>query len=146
MGSSAGVEKTAATRLGLTLEQYRARVALGEKWCTGCKAWHGTDAFSADRTRGSQLSAQCLVAKRRPRGTRNSEHEAARYAVNLDVRYRRLQKANDVPCTDCGHVWTEGERRHEYDHYKGYAPEHRLTVQVVCTLCHADREKGRRNG
>lgn len=146
MGSAVGALKTAARRVGLTLESYTARVAGGERWCTGCKQWHPVARFSADRSRGILLSAQCRFAKRRPRRAVAPDREAARYAVNLAVRYGRLPKANAVPCADCAHAWAPGERRHEYDHHAGYEQEHRLTVQAVCTLCHADREKRRRNG
>ena len=147
MGSALGVEKAAARRIGATHEQYQARMVGGERWCTGCKEWHPISHFSNDCTRGCGLSAQCLKTKRqRPRGRRVPEHDRARYVVNLAVRYCRLPAANSLPCADCGHLWTEGERRHEYDHYKGYSPEHQLTVQAVCTTCHAGREKGRRNG
>jgi hypothetical protein len=48
-----------------------------------------------------------------------------------------------LPCTDCGHEWQPGERRHEYDHHLGYAPEHHEHVQVVCTVCHHERERAR---
>ena len=47
---------------------------------------------------------------------------------------------HDLPCVDCGHVWFKGERRHEYDHHLGYAPEHHLDVVARCTICHAARE------
>jgi hypothetical protein len=41
---------------------------------------------------------------------------------------------------DCGHVWKKGERRHEYDHYKGYAAQHHYDVEPVCSTCHAKRD------
>lgn len=44
-----------------------------------------------------------------------------------------------LPCTDCGHVWGPGERRHEHDHHRGYEAEHHQDVEVVCTLCHRAR-------
>jgi hypothetical protein len=68
------------------------------------------------------------------------EHKKARQTVNVAVRLGRLPRPNDLPCKDCGHIWTVGERRHEYDHYLGYAPEHWLDVQAVCTKCHAKRD------
>jgi len=55
-------------------------------------------------------------------------------------------------CAQCGrlcgwcHAYATGERRHEYDHYLGYAPEHHEHVQAVCTTCHGAREVARRNG
>ena len=44
-----------------------------------------------------------------------------------------------MPCSDCGHVWVEGERHHEYDHYLGYGAEHHYDVESVCTICHRKR-------
>jgi hypothetical protein len=52
----------------------------------------------------------------------------------------RRPHPNDLPCTDCSHVWAPGERRHEYDHHLGYAAEHHLDVEPVCTTCHAARD------
>lgn len=36
-----------------------------------------------------------------------------------------------------------GERRHEYDHHRGYAAAHHLDVEPVCTLCHVKRDSMR---
>ncbi|AOK61951.1 hypothetical protein WM29_22730 [Burkholderia ubonensis] len=47
---------------------------------------------------------------------------------------------NFLPFTDFGQIYALGERRHEYDHYLGYAAEHHLDVQSVCTRCHAKRD------
>lgn len=57
-------------------------------------------------------------------------------AVTVAVLRGVLPRANDVPCAECGHQWTEGERRHEYHHHRGYAPESYLDVQALCTTCH----------
>jgi hypothetical protein len=65
------------------------------------------------------------------------------YFVNHRVDVGLLPDPNDVPCTDCGHVYVVGERHHEYDHHLGYAAEHQLSVQAVCTTCHYRRD-GRR--
>lgn len=54
-----------------------------------------------------------------------------------------LPDPNSLPCVDCGHVYAEGERRHEYDHHLGYAAKHQLDVQAVCTTCHRKRERDR---
>ena len=141
-GTLIGAVKVAAARIGLPLEQYEARRAAGEKWCTGCKAWHPATHFPVDRSRGDGVRAKCLTAERgRPRGPRDPAKERARRAVAYAVRKGTLPPPNSLPCTDCGHL--EPGRRHEYDHYKGYEPAQWLTVQPVCTLCHADREKER---
>lgn len=146
-GRRLGVLKTAARRVGLPLAEYSARVANGEKWCTGCKAWHPATDFPVDRSRGDGRRAKCLAAERgKPRIARDPAHEAARRAVAYAIKTGRLEHPNSLPCADCGHLGAGGHRsrRHEYDHFLGYAPEHRLDVQPVCTLCHADRERARR--
>jgi hypothetical protein len=49
---------------------------------------------------------------------------------------------NSVPCEDCGHVWFEGERRHDYVEADGA-----ITIEdgadVACTLCRQKRARGR---
>lgn len=143
MGSRVGVMKQAAQRVGVTVEEYERRVAAGLKWCTACKAWQPRSEFVVDRSRSDGLRARCLGAGRgRPRGHRDADKEAARQLVGRFVHEGSMPHPNRLPCTDCGHEWSEGERRHEYDHYLGYG--YALAVQAVCTLCHADREKARR--
>lgn len=65
---------------------------------------------------------------------------AARSAANVAVKRGILPHPNSRPCVDCGHIYAPGERRHENDHFKGYAPEFHLIVQPVCTRCHAARD------
>lgn len=144
MGSYAGVMKIAAARVGMTLAEYMARLDAGEKWCTGCKAWHPRAVFVVDRSRGDGLRARCLAADRgrtQPNRKRDPLRERARSLINARVARGVIPPANRLPCVDCGHVWGPGERRHEYDHYLGYEPEHHGDVESTCTLCHADREK-----
>jgi hypothetical protein len=64
--------------------------------------------------------------------------------VNYLVEARLIPHPNELPCVDCGHEWAPGQRRHEYDHHLGYAPEHHEHVEAVCTLCHHRREDERR--
>ncbi len=66
----------------------------------------------------------------------------ARQRVNVEVRSGRRPHPNTLTCTDCGHVWKPGERRHEYDHHLGYEAEHHADVEPVCTTCHARRTEG----
>jgi hypothetical protein len=155
------VRATAAARLGIPLAEYDRRIATGEKWCGGCRQWHPRTSFSRDRTRGDGLSKWCrdyssarakAIYRPRPRPesgrryvpARNGDGRQARRRVNYLIDAGILPRPSDVPCTDCGHVWTEGERRHEYDHHRGYAPEHHEDVEAVCTTCHRRREAERR--
>jgi hypothetical protein len=145
MGSAKGAAKTAAVRVGVSLSEYNARVSAGTKWCTGHKEWHPIDDYPVDRTRGDGRKAHCLAWSRgKPRISRDPNHERARYEVAYALRTGRLINPNELPCMDCSHLGTE--RRHEYDHFLGYEPEHHMDVEAVCTLCHADREKARRDG
>lgn len=80
-----------------------------------------------------------------PNPARDGDRKQARHRVNVEVRTGRRPHPNDLPCADCGHVWSEGERRHEYDHHLGYGAEHHLDVEAVCTTCHAARDSARAN-
>ncbi len=64
----------------------------------------------------------------------------ARQRINVQVRLGKRPHPNTLPCASCGHVWKEGERRHEYDHHKGYEPENHYEVQALCTKCHAKKD------
>ena len=78
-----------------------------------------------------------------PKPARDGDVVQARQRINVEVRTGRRPHPNTLPCTDCEHVWKPGERRHEYDHYKGYAAEDHLEVQAVCTDCHARRDSAK---
>lgn len=75
-----------------------------------------------------------------PLPPRDGDKAQARQRINVEVRSGRRPHPNTLPCADCAHVHTEGERRHEYDHHLGYSAEHHLDVEPVCTLCHAKRD------
>jgi hypothetical protein len=78
-----------------------------------------------------------------PNPPRDGDKAQARASVALAVKNGQLKKPNTLPCYDCGHVWMPGERRHEYDHFRGYGAEDHLNVQVVCTKCHSRRDDPR---
>lgn len=71
---------------------------------------------------------------------RDGDKKQARAAVNRRVQFGEWQHPNKLPCADCGHVWDEGEPRHEYDHHLGYAAEHHMDVEPVCSKCHKRRD------
>ncbi len=78
-----------------------------------------------------------------PHPPRDGDKIQARQRINVEVRTGHRPHPNDLPCADCGHIWSEGERRHEYDHHEGYAAEHHGSVQPVCTTCHAARDSAK---
>lgn len=75
-----------------------------------------------------------------PKPARDGDKKQARQRINVEVRTGRRAHPNTLPCADCGHVWADGERRHEYDHHLGYAAQHHGDVESVCTSCHAKRD------
>lgn len=155
-GRALGAVKVAASKTGLSFDDYLARVDAGEKWCTACDAWHSRASFVADRSRWDGLSARCAAAASQsakakyvprpiPRGrffvpARDGDRKQARARVNHRIRMGMLPNPNALPCFDCGHTSEASQRRrHEYDHHLGYAAEHHFDVQPVCTKCHAKR-------
>ena len=78
-----------------------------------------------------------------PNPPRSGDRKQARQRINVEVRTGRRPHPNTIPCADCGHVHWPGERRHEYDHHRGYAARHHYDVQAVCTTCHARRARAR---
>ena len=132
------------------------------RWCTGCKERHPLMAFGRDVSRPDGLNPTCKEFKNRrarlnhvsravpgsrrgpaPIPERDGDRLQARRSVNHLVETGRLPSPNDVPCTDCGHVTGDG-RRHEYDHFMGYASGNHLKVEPVCSKCHHNREDRRR--
>jgi hypothetical protein len=158
MGSARGALLAAAIRLGIEPVEYAHRTVTGEKWCTGCKAWHDIDVFGPDPGRPDGRAALCPAARRQryqrtyvraghpgpfgpaPAPARDGDKDQARHRVNVLVRTGRLPHPNRLPCVDCDHVWAAGERRHEYDHYAGYGADAHLKVEPVCSRCHHRRE------
>lgn len=156
-GSARGALATAAGRVGASPTDYAHRIVAGEKWCVGCKDWHQIDEFGSDASRPDGRAATCLSYRRgryaprerapRLRGflveTRDGDKRQARRRVNYLVEQGRIPPPNALPCTDCGHVWEDGGRRHEYDHASGYGVAEQLTVEAVCSACHHTRERAR---
>jgi hypothetical protein len=161
VGSALGAEKIAAVRVGVSHEEYRRQIAAGRRWCTACKEWHAVGDFGRDPNRKSGIDTKCITSRRvavrkKPgfakgayrhgwlKASRPGDKRQARRRINYLVEQGRIPPPNALPCCDCSHEWRNGERRHEYDHHLGYAVEHHLDVQPVCTSCHKRREASRR--
>lgn len=158
-----GALKGAAKRIGISLEGYLSRIAAGLKHCTACRQWLKKEQFKADASRSDGLSSTCTPCrsakhkkKYEPRErvsrmgeffavTKDGDKKQARSRVNNHVHNGLLPSPNSAPCTDCGHVWKPGGKRHEYDHHLGYSAEHQLSVQPVCSTCHHDRDNLNQN-
>ncbi len=104
-------------------------------WCCDCR-----NAKARER-----YNPRCRPSPgRRYVAARDGDRQQARRRIDHLIAVGEIPDPNDVACIDCGHVWSLGERRHEYDHHKGYAAEHHEDVEPVCTTCHHDRERARR--
>lgn len=153
-----GAILVAAQRTGCTPDEYRERVDRGEKWCTYCRDWHVVASFGSDTSRSDGLSSICRLARARiyaekyrrkcfcpiQRGrsfvpARDGDKRQARRRINFFVEQGIIPNPNDIPCVDCGHIYEEGGRRHEYDHHMGYLAEFHETVEAVCSTCHRQR-------
>lgn len=159
-GSADGALKTAATKLGVTVEVYEDMRAKGLKHCFACRRWKAAGDFAADRSRGDGLKAICRecdklqrdvfshikVKRARPKGrrfvaARDGDKTQARRRIDHLIQSGCIKSPNELACTDCGHFGNS--KRHEYDHHEGYAAEHHESVEAVCATCHHDREISR---
>lgn len=164
-----GGAKSAATRIGISLEEYQHNLKSGLKWCSGCRNFKNRDFFSSSRGKGDGKHYLCkdcsrikgrdryrlkpkeqrLIPKeqQKPKGSpikppRDGDKRQARRSVNREVAKGNLPHVSKVPCADCGHLGSD--RLHEYDHFRGYAGAYHLEVECVCISCHVKREKQRR--
>jgi hypothetical protein len=156
-----GALKVAASRTRLEVNEYIARLGRGLLYCWRCKDWHEAEEFGKDASRASGRASSCRRSrgaavrkayrpKRRPApgrrfvAPRDGDYRQARGRVNHLVNVGLMPDPNDLPCTDCEHVFEIGGRRHEYDHHLGYGSQHHECVEAVCTTCHHAREELRR--
>lgn len=72
------IRKGAATKLGITLAEYDARIAAGDWRCSGCKAWHGPELLGS--TRG-----YCQESRR------NYDRSVQRYRQGQEYRDRLVR-------------------------------------------------------
>lgn len=161
-GTTLGARIRAAKRIGIELDEYVRRVHQGQKWCVNCKDWHPLTEFGRDASRTDGLASACsrsrrdrdrarYVPKLGPRlvgrrfvEAREGDALQARRRVNYLVDVGLLADPDALPCVDCRHEHGDTSRRHEYDHYLGYAAEHHEDVEAVCSRCHHAREVKRR--
>ena len=153
-GNNVGGLKLAARAAGLSLQAFSEIYATGQRRCGACERWLPSDELGVDRTRPDGVHRTCKScrnsrerakympkprpAHREPYGPDGNRRSACT-RINQRIRRGELTHPKHLPCTDCGHVWVEGGRRHEYDHAWGYAGKNALRVEPVCTLCHHRR-------
>lgn len=138
--------KAAAKMIGMSHIEYTELRERGLKRCYYCKTWVSISKFGTDRSRGDNLASTCKSCRTKKDRGRNRgvsiEQRRAHRLIQMRVLRGKLENPNLISCMDCGH--TGSDRRHEYDHYLGYEGINREMVQAVCTLCHVDRHKERK--
>lgn len=151
-----GAEITAARRVGLTVDEYQARVVQGLKFCTNCKTWHPLEDFGSDASRSDGRAAHCRISKRagqrdryiprlradgqRHAPARDGDVKQARRRLTHLIAIGRVPHPSKLACVKCGHTGTD--RQHVYRHSQGFAPEHHETVEVMCCRCDPARKRG----
>lgn len=148
--------------MGMSVEEQASGV--DGRICFRCHRHRRREEFPCDRSRPGGFGYECRECRnarqaatykpvprdmRRTPGPqriprRDGDKKQARSRINHDVQRGARPSPNELPCFDCGHVGTD--RRHEYDHFLGYAAERHYDVQAVCSSCHHRRERDRRNG
>ena len=58
-GRVLGTYKSAATKVGCSVEEWMARRGAGDKWCFRCRSWKPGEQFSLDRSRGGGRTSSC---------------------------------------------------------------------------------------
>lgn len=154
-------QKQFCNQNGISHSVYLSRLNQNQKWCTGCKEFHDRSEFNTDKSRFDGLVPSCRQYKNLsvrqsyepkpspPKGrrfvpVRDNDEKQARRRVNYLVESSLIPHPNNLPCTDCGHQYTDGERRHEYDHHLGYKKSFHESVQAVCSICHKKRTNERK--
>jgi hypothetical protein len=141
-----GAVKIAARNAGLTVQEYLDLVSKGLKKCTTCKRWLELSCFSKDKSRKDGTSARCKDCSRaiwriadmntpqKRADRRDGDKKQARARINSDIENGLRPSPNDLHCVFCGHKGPD--KRHEYHHPCGYAPEHHYDILPVCSECH----------
>lgn len=65
--------QVAATRLGMTREEYAARQLAGEKWCWRCVDWHSVDDFPLCKGRRDGYGDACRMSHNEYRAMRRRQ-------------------------------------------------------------------------
>lgn len=92
-GRVLGGYKQAAKRTGLTLEQWIAKRAAGQRWCFRCRGWQPSERFSRDRSRRGGLTSSCKACT-------SDASTAARYGMT-PAELGAFREAHGNQCGIC---------------------------------------------
>ena len=102
MGNKLGVEKSAAKKIGVSLEEWRQHRDDGEAWCYCCREWKMSEHFGVDKSRSTKRASSCKVCVSH-KGT------ASRYRIGVEAA--RTLRSGKCVCDICGR-----DQKLEVDH------------------------------
>lgn len=109
MGSHLGAEKSAAAKIGVTVDVYRQNRAAGLRWCFRCRGWKQLNAFSIDRSRATGRTASCKECA-------SDASTASRYKLSL-TELIAFRTAHEHRCGICGKA--DGPLYVDHNHQTG---------------------------
>jgi len=107
-GHMLGAYKSAAHKIGCSIEEWIARRVAGNKWCFRCRSWKSGALFSIDASRGGGRSSTC-------KSCTSDASTASRYGLTLE-ELRRLRADQKSRCPICDR---EQELVIDHDHETG---------------------------
>lgn len=75
--------KSAAARIGVSVQVYLKRRRAGLKWCTKCRDWRPLALFPIDRSRGDGLASKCIPSRAIPPLTKEQRRHRANRTYRL---------------------------------------------------------------
>lgn len=106
-GRTLGAYKSAAKKVGCTLEEWMANRRSGQLHCRVCRHWLNSNNFVVDRSRSSGRASLC-------RSCASEEQTVSRYGMSVD-ELRELKKASEAGCPICGRKGQKMELDHNHD-------------------------------
>lgn len=102
MGSVQGAIRGAATKIGVSFDEWERRRANGERWCYCCRQWLPIANFGVDRSRGLRVTSACKQCV-------SYKATASRYGITIEEA--RQLRAGTRACEICNRT-----RKLEVDH------------------------------
>jgi hypothetical protein len=118
MGENSKIQWTdprgAATKIGLSAEQWNAHRMRGEVWCYCCRQWLDGSKFGTDKSRSSGKASACKTCV---------SHKGTAFRYRISIEEARRLRSGDAVCEICKRT-----QKLEVDH------DH-LTGKVRGVLC-----------
>jgi hypothetical protein len=93
-GRTLGAYKSAAKKIGCTLEEWITRRLAGLRHCFACRTWKAREEFTVDRQRPGGLTARC-------RECMSDASTAARYGMTV-AQLLAFRQTHEHRCGICG--------------------------------------------